>query len=98
MTIISNRYSKRRKVLRRKPLDIINDLLESIKNKPDIKKTRLMYKANLSHQALEKYLLKMQKSGLIKILPESFEITTKGKQVLTEYVKMKDFLESFGLE
>ena len=98
MNVRSNRYSKRRKVVRRKPLDIINDLLSVIKANPNVKKTRLMYKANLSHQALEKYLTKMQKTGLMKISEEQYIITLKGKEVLTEYVRMTEFLESFGLD
>ena len=95
--IISKKYS-RKKIARRKPLDIINDLLLVIKSKPSVKKTRLMYKANLSHQSLEKYLDKMQKTGLMIMQGEKYVITQKGKEVLTEYEKMKNFLESFGLE
>jgi predicted transcriptional regulator len=88
---------------RRTRIDIISDILLSIRNKGGrIKPTHLLYKANLSYQLLGDYLDELRGKELI-IEEEKGKgkkeivLTDKGYSFINQYLKMKDFQESFGL-
>ena len=69
-------------------LDIVHEILciSSIK----VRKTRIMYQANLSFVQVERYLQNLLENGLIEFLDDTFYlITPKGKRFLqmhTEYL------------
>ena len=62
-------------------------------------KTHIMYKANLSHKQLEKYLKFLKTQGLLEEVPESYEtgrfyrVTEKGIQFLKDYARVSDHLD-----
>jgi len=62
-----------------------------------IKPTHLMYKANLSHVQMKKYLEEMKKKDLIVKKNALIEITNKGREFVMKYSQIKEFEETFGL-
>lgn len=61
-------------------------------------KTHIMYKANLSHKQLEKYLSHLLLNGLIEQIYNTsdrgnrFRITQKGAQFLEDYSRLSSYL------
>ncbi len=89
---------------RRNRLDIIGDILRAIQDKGGkIKPTHLLYKSNLSHEGMKKYVDELKQKELIEEItdPKSghkfFTITDKGLKFLQDYRKVKEFTESFGI-
>ena len=89
---------------RRTRIDIISDILLAIQNKGGrIKPTHLLYKANLSYQLLTDYLDELTGKGLLveenvgKKEKKEIVLTTKGFEFINQYLKMKEFQDSFGL-
>ncbi|MBW3010897.1 winged helix-turn-helix domain-containing protein [Candidatus Woesearchaeota archaeon] len=86
---------------RRTRMDIISDMLASIRNKGGkIKPTHLMYKANLSHKLLNTYLDDLVAKELVKEIEGKYKylvITEKGYEFLEQFDKMRKFQETFGL-
>ena len=75
---------------RRTKLDIINDMLASMREKGGkIKPTHLMYKANLSHKLLNTYLEDLVKNEMVTEVKSKDNytyliITDKGLEFLTD--------------
>jgi predicted transcriptional regulator len=70
-------------------LDIVRDVLSIALVK--VRKTRIMYQANLSYVQLEKYLKVLLDGGLVECDGDShYLITPKGKEFLQMYA---DYLE-----
>ncbi|TKJ17712.1 hypothetical protein CEE44_04230 [Candidatus Woesearchaeota archaeon B3_Woes] len=87
---------------RRGKLEIINDMLNSIKNKGgQIKPTHLLYKSNLSHSKMKVYLTELIEKEMVeeqmKKDKKVFAITDKGYEFLLEFERIKEFSDSFGL-
>ena len=59
-------------------------------------KTHIMYRANLSHRQLEKYLSFLETNGLLtRILDDDvlkFQITEKGHEFLKDYERISSYL------
>jgi predicted transcriptional regulator len=78
--------------------EIVADILSIIQEKRGkIKPTHLMYKANLSHPQMKKYLEKLEKNNLVKKNLSMIEITTKGREFFLKYQQMREFEKTFGL-
>lgn len=66
-----------------------------------IKKTHLMYKANLSHKQMTSYLKDLLKNGLI--IDKRAEdrnlilITERGRDFFVKYSQVREFEKTFGL-
>ena len=74
----------KKKYKNRKRLEIVRDLLSAASEKS--RKTRIMYRANLSYQLLEKYLESLLESSLIECVDDSFYVITwRGKEFLQLY-------------
>ena len=87
---------------RRGKLEIIADILTSIQDKEGkIKPTHLLYKSNLSHAKLKEYLDVLIKKGIIeeRLLKgkKMFFMKEQGYKFLSEFERIKEFSDSFGL-
>lgn len=89
---------------KRNRVEIMHDMLKIIQeNGGNVKKTHLMYKANLSHKQMESYLKDLTGSELIEISislsgnKSSIEVTKKGSDFLIKYIQVKEFEKTFGL-
>jgi len=88
---------------RREKLDIIKDILKAIQDKGgEIKPTHLLYKSNLSHEGMKKYVGDLIIKEMInekqdKKNNKTFLITDKGLLFLANYKQIKEFTDSFGL-
>ena len=93
---------------RRSRLELISDILLAIQNKGGkIKPTHLMYKSNLSHKLLNSYLEELLQKELVRVEEEYIKkrkatsktvvITEKGLNFLSEFRRMREFTDAFGL-
>ena len=73
---------------KRHRLDIVRDMLSIASVK--VRKTRIMYQANLNYRIMEKYLKKLLDSGLLECDGGSYLITVRGKEFLQMYA---DYVE-----
>ncbi|MFH1787558.1 MAG: winged helix-turn-helix domain-containing protein [archaeon] len=89
-------------VKKRERLDVIRDILKSIRENRNIKPTRLLYASNLSPQMFKDYINELISKGFIKIDidkkdKKTFSLTKKGNDFLMEYKIIENFIENFGL-
>ncbi len=88
--------------LRRGKMEIYADILKSIKNSEGrMKKTHIVYKANLTHSRVNEYLEVLLAKGFVveqKISSGLFYvITTKGAKFLEDMNKLKEISSAFGV-
>lgn len=81
---------------------IFADILRAVAEDGPVKVTHVLYKANLSHDRLTKYLQQLEESGLISKEQDgdrtAYLITDKGTRFIAEFRKMEEFADAFGLE
>ena len=87
---------------KRNRVEIIHDMLRIMQEKGGrIRKTHLMYKANLSHKQMTSYLEELEKNGLVEHIQEKdknlIRITNKGREFFVQYAQMREFEKTFGL-
>lgn len=87
---------------KRSRTDILHDMLRIIKEqRGKIKRTHLMYKANLSHKQLKLYLDELLQNKLVENKEDRGNqlifITKKGANFSIKYAQMKEFERTFGL-
>ena len=86
---------------RRERLDIIKDILEAIRAKGgEIKPTHLLYKSNLSHDSMKRYVSELMEKEMMEESQgkksKTYVITDKGLQFLSAFQQIRDFTDSFG--
>jgi predicted transcriptional regulator len=85
----------------RSALRINLDILNAIQEMGDAKPTHILYKANLSHDRLVRYLDELAAKGLIEVQQEgenrTYKMTTKGVSFLIEMRRAESFVQGFGL-
>jgi predicted transcriptional regulator len=80
---------KKKKSKNRRRLDIISDMLSVAR--VEVRKTKIMYQANLSYGQVERYLKSLLENGLVECRNKSFYlITWKGKEFLQMYTDYLD--------
>lgn len=89
-------------IARRSKTQILLDILSTVQRENGrIKKTHIMYHANLTHGRLEKYLQILLSNKSLeesKIKNETFYmLTEKGNQFLSEIRRLKKMSEAFGI-
>lgn len=86
---------------KREKLEIIKDILAAVKNKRQIKPTRLLYASNVSPQMFKKYITDLLDKNLIKEektkKQKYYLLTSKGSQFLEEYKTIVNFIKNFGI-
>ncbi len=89
-------------VRKRERLEVIRDVLESIRSTRNIKPTRLLYSSNLSPQMFKEYINELLTKGFISLdiddkEKKTFSLTKKGQDFLQEYRVIENLIENFGL-
>ncbi len=87
---------------KRERLDVIRDILQTIRQNREIKPTRLLYASNLSPQMFKEYINELISKKFIKFdidekEKKTFSLTKKGQDFLMEYKVIENFIENFGL-
>ena len=88
---------------RRSRNEVIHDMLSAIQKKGGkIKPTHLLYKANLSHDALQRYLSELIDAGLVgeeelKGGRKQYVLEDAGYHFLEKYRGFKEFSDAFGI-
>ncbi|MEK6914012.1 MAG: winged helix-turn-helix domain-containing protein [Nanoarchaeota archaeon] len=87
---------------KRERLDVIRDIIQTIKDNRQIKPTRLLYASNLSPQMFKEYVNELIVKKFIKLDVDgkdkkTFSLTKKGQDFLMEYRVIESFIENFGL-
>lgn len=86
---------------KREKLEIIKDILTAIKEKRQIKPTRLLYASNVSPQMFKKYVSDLLEKDLMTeetVKKQRYYIlTSKGFQFLEEYKTIVNFIQNFGI-
>jgi predicted transcriptional regulator len=87
----------------RTSMQIISDLLGATNDsgQEEIKTTRLLTKANISHSRLSKFM-NLSSSGLVNKIQQdnksTFVITEKGRTYIETHAKFSDMAQSYGLD
>jgi len=69
----------------RSDLEIVRDILAVVSNVADVRKTHIMYRANLSYRLLEKYLDRILELRLVSPDDQGFyRLTDDGRSYLEE--------------
>lgn len=87
---------------KRERVEVIADILLVIQQAGGrIKPTHLLYKANLSHDALKRYVDELKKSEMLveseKGGKRAYALTDKGHEYLAKYRQFKEFSDAFGV-
>jgi len=78
--------------MRRSRIDIVVDLLEVTKN--GVNKTAIVYKTNLNFRLADKYLLHLEKQGLLEKKSDKYFTSDKGKIFLGKAKDLTTQLET----
>jgi predicted transcriptional regulator len=87
---------------KRERLDVIRDILQTIRQNREIKPTRLLYASNLSPQMFKEYINELISKKFINLdidknEKKTFSLTKKGQDFLQEYKVIENLIENFGL-
>ncbi|MEK6926266.1 MAG: winged helix-turn-helix domain-containing protein [Nanoarchaeota archaeon] len=87
---------------KRERLEVIRDILKSVREGRRIKPTRLLYSSNLSPQMFKDYVDELLGKQFIEVEQDKkekkfFKITIKGNDFLEQYKVIESFVQNFGL-
>tara|TARA_Y100000310_G_C20671621_1_gene810614 strand:+ start:2557 stop:2826 length:270 start_codon:yes stop_codon:yes gene_type:complete len=88
-------------VKKRNRLEIIRDILTVVRNKKQIKPTRLLHSSNLSPQMFKEYINRLLDNNFI--IEKEMEkkkyilLSKRGVDFLKEYKIIEEFIQNFGL-
>ena len=85
----------------RSALKIYLDILTTVRDEGNTKPTRILYRANLSHDRLVKYLGELNAKGLLEERQDEdskyYVLTQKGLDFINQVKKAEAFVMGFGL-
>jgi predicted transcriptional regulator len=85
----------------RSALKIYLDILVTVRDEGNTKPTRILYRANLSHDRLVKYLGELTGKGLLEEKQDEdskyYILTQKGLEFINQVKKAEAFVMGFGL-
>jgi predicted transcriptional regulator len=85
----------------RSALKIYLDILVTVRDEGNTKPTRILYRANLSHDRLVKYLGELSSKGLLEEKQDQdnkyYTLTQKGLDFINQIKKAEAFVMGFGL-
>jgi predicted transcriptional regulator len=85
----------------RSALKIYLDILETVRDEGNTRTTRILYRANLSHDRLVRYLGDLTAKGLLDEKEDQdsryYVLTSKGLEFLNQLKKAEAFVMGFGL-
>ncbi|MFW9800097.1 MAG: winged helix-turn-helix domain-containing protein [Candidatus Thorarchaeota archaeon] len=93
-----------RKRAYRSKMRILADMMRTIQSEGEegAGPTKILYSANLSHDRLTQYLDELVDKELIQEIDVGgnrvYVLTEKGREFLSEFVKIEKFSEAFGIE
>ena len=87
---------------KRERLEVIKDILNSIRDNRNIKPTRLLYASNLSPQMFKEYINELIEKKFISLDVDkedkkTFSLAKRGNDFLEEYRIIERFVDNFGL-
>lgn len=87
---------------KRERLEVVFDILCSIRDNRKIKPTRLLYSSNLSSVMFKEYIVELIQNNLIEEVLEKkvrkyYIITDKGCDFINKYSIFADFVSNLGL-
>ena len=85
----------------RSQIKILSDILEVVhKEGGEAKPTHILYRANLSHDRLMKYMQQLKEKEMVEEKGDAerttYALTDKGMEFLREFKKISRFAEAFG--
>ncbi len=86
---------------KRSRISILTEILKLIGESGGMKPTHILYKANLSHPRMKKYLAMLIEGGFIeevKLKRTVYRITEKGERFISEIKKIEKFSDAFGVQ
>ncbi len=88
--------------MKRGRVEIIHSMLSATqKAGGSIKPTHMLYKANLSHDAMKRYTQELIDSEMLEEVKEKskkrYKITDKGYHFLSEYKRFSELADAFGI-
>jgi len=85
----------------RSRIRIYFEILETIRLEGRAPPTHILYRANLSHERLQRYLAELKQVGAIEELVEDgrrwYRLTAKGANLLAALRRVIEFMEALGL-
>ncbi|HDN18050.1 hypothetical protein DRN93_05045 [archaeon] len=81
----------------RSNIRIMKDILETVYNSEGCGPTRILYRANLSHDRLVKYLSELKSKGFLEEKDGGYFLTERGLRLLAELRKIEEFLKGMGI-
>lgn len=85
----------------RSALKIYLDILETVRDEGNTRPTRVLYRANLSHDRLVRYLGELSSRGLLEEKQDEdgkyYILTGKGLDFINQVKKAEAFVMGFGL-
>ena len=79
---------------RRTKIEVIRDVLEVVRKGGEVKKTEIVYKANLNFGRTTTILKWLIDGGFIELEADRYKITERGEGILRELEKLPTLLKS----
>lgn len=79
---------------RRTKIEVIRDVLEIVRKGGEVKKTEIVYGANLNFERASRIIKWLTEGGLIESDSDGYKITERGEEILREIEKLGALFKS----